>query len=187
MPVFLESWQIECCADPPGPGDRVEWPLRWVDDPSGPGNVHIDWGSEPLGPGALNEPGDRLLRHGPLTAYWRGRAPVPAHGALMADVHGSVPDAVPPVPGTVVSVDVVDQAWRPAGPRTYVPIPGDFRLRRVALSPRWFSSGASALDDRPDPRRDDSGVLVVVSVEMPPAEPAEILGMRVDEDTDGEW
>jgi hypothetical protein len=163
----MEGWQIECCAEPPGPGDRVEWPLMWVDDPSGPGSMSVDWRSEPLEPGAWNEPGDRLLRHGPLTAYWRGPAPVPARGALVADVHGGVPEAVMPVLGTVVSVDVVDQAWRLTGPRTYVPIPGDFRLRRVARSPRWFSSDASGEEDFPDAMRDDSGVLVAVSVEMP--------------------
>jgi len=169
VPVFMEAWQIECCEDPPGQDDRVEWPLLWVDDPSGPGSMHLDWHPEPLEPGTWNKPGDRVLRHGSLAAYWRGPAPVPQHGALVADVHGGVPEAVPPVPGTVVSVDVVDQAWRLTGPRTYVPIAGDFRLRRVARSPKWFTSSTTGEDDLPDPMREDSGVLVVLAVELPAA------------------
>jgi hypothetical protein len=163
--VFLDGWQIECCAEPPSPGDRVQWPSTWVDDPSGPGNLRLDWRPEPLASGVRNEPGDRLLRHGSVAAYWRGPAPVPAHGALVADVHGGVPEAVPPITGTVVSVDVVDQAYRLSAPRTYLPISGDFRLRRVDRSPKWFSSGATGEDDLPDPMRDDSGVLVRLSVE----------------------
>ena len=165
LAVFLEGWQIECCADPPGPGDRVEWPLLWVDDPSGPGSMQLDWQPEPLAPSTWNEPGDRVLRLGSVAAYWRGRDPVPAHGALVADVHGGVPEAVPPVRATVVTVDVVDQAYRLSPPRTYLPIPGDFRLRRVDRSPKWVSSGATGEDDLPDPMRGDSGVLVRLSVE----------------------
>lgn len=173
--VFLEAWQIECCEPPPGRGDQVSWPLIWVDDAAGPGAAQVDWRSEPLEPGASNEPGDRVLRHGPLAAYWRGRASVPPHGHLLADVHGGVPSQVPPVQGSVVSVDVVDQAYRLSPPRTYRPVPGDVRLSRVDRSPRWFDSPAPD-EGRPiDLVRSASGVLVRLSVEVPTTRSGSIL------------
>ncbi len=167
--VFLEGWQIECCEGPPGRGDEVSWPLIWVDDAAGPGAVQVEWRSEPLPSGARNEPGDRMLQHSPVAAYWRGRDPVPSHGYLLADVHGGVPEEVPPVRGTVTSVDVVDQAYRLSSPRTWRPVPGDFRLRRVDRSPRWFDSGPTDEDLLPEVVRWPSGVLVGLSVGVPPA------------------
>ena len=90
----MEGWHIECCHAPPGVGDRVSWPLLWVDDDGSPGA-------------------------------------------------------------------------RLAGPRTYVPIPGDVVLRPVTRSPRWFDSGATAREPLPDAYRQDSGVLVRLRVEEP--------------------
>jgi hypothetical protein len=167
--VLLDGWQIECCATPPGRGDQVAWPLMWVDDVSGPGALRVNWRSEALPAGALNEPGDRVLRHGPLSAYWRGLAPVPSRGCLLADVHGGVPSQVSPVHATVVSVDVVDRGYRLGSPRTYRPIPGDFRLRRVDRSPKWFDSLATDGNRLTDVVRSTSGVLVGLAVEVPPA------------------
>ena len=127
--------------------------------------MQLDWQPEPLAPDARNEPGDRLLRHGRVAAYWRGRDPVPAHGALWADVHGGVPEAVLPITGTVLCVDVVDQAYRFTDRGAYVPVPGDFRLRAVPRSPKWFASERWAQDGRTEHVRSDSGVLVRLSVE----------------------
>ena len=56
---------------------------------------------------------------------------------------------------------------RLAGPRTYVPIPGDVVLRPVTRSPRWFDSGATAREPLPDAYRQDSGALVRLRVEEP--------------------
>jgi hypothetical protein len=173
--VLLHGWQLECCVTPPGRGDQVTWPLMWVDDASGPGAVQVDWQPEDLPAGALNEPGDRVLRHGPLAAYWRGRAPVPSRGCLLVDLHGGVPTQVPPVQGTVVSIDVVDQGYRLSAPRTYRPIPGDFRLRRLDRSPKWFDSPATGEDRLTDVVRSTSGVLVGVAVDVPPAGSGGIL------------
>ena len=163
--VFLDGWQIECCADPPGPGDHVRWPLIWLDDADGPGGMQVDWRSDLLPVSARNEPDDLLLRHGVLTAYWRGPAPARTRGRLVADVHGGVPEQVPPVAGSVVSVGLVDQAYRRSAPRTYVPVSGDFRLRPVPRSPKWFSSDRWDEDHLPDLVRSDSGVLVRLSME----------------------
>ena len=163
----MEGWHIECCHAPPGVGDRVSWPLLWVDDDGSPGALQLDWHSRPPAAGAWVDPTDLLLRHGPLVACWRGRTAVPARGQLLADVHGGVPEQVPPVSGTVLGVEIVDQAYRLAGPRTYVPIPGDVVLRPVTRSPRWFDSGATAREPLPDAYRQDSGVLVRLRVEEP--------------------
>lgn len=164
VPVFVDGWQIECCLPEPEVGRPVEWPLLWLDDPAGPGALRIAWSAEPLPEGAWNEPGDLLLRDGPLAAYWRGAAPPVVHGRLVADVHGGVPEHVPPVHGTVVSVDVVEQAYRLVGARTYAPVAGDFRLRPVPRSPERFGSDVEDPSRLPDPVREASGVLVRIAV-----------------------
>lgn len=135
-----------------------------------------------------------VLRQGPLSAYWRGPGPVPAHGTLSADGHGDVPEQVPPVQGSVVVVVVVEQAYRLSGPRTYVPVPGDFWMRPVCPGARSGSTPSPRDDEhRRDPVRQDSGVLVRLSVERAradtPVRPpfyAEVLGMRVNE-ADDDW
>jgi hypothetical protein len=141
--VFRAGWEIECCRPAPGEGDRVTWPLLWVDDPSGPGGL--------------------LLSHGSLDAWWVGLSPgaVPGRGRLLADLHGGLPDAaLLPTPASVVSVRVVEQAYRLAMPGGYEPIAGGYVLRPVSRSPRWFGGGPSEDGPWPGVLRRDSGVLV---------------------------
>ena len=69
--------------------------------------------------------------------------------------------------GTVLSLEIVNQAYRLTAPRTYVPIPGDAVLKPVSRSPRWFDSGAAAAGPPPDRCRQNSGVLVLLAVEPP--------------------
>lgn len=102
-----------------------------------------------------------LLQHRLLGAWWRGadaRA-VPGRGALVADLHGLVPEQVPPTHGRVVSVQVVEQTHRLTGPRTYEPVAGEFGLRQVSRSPGWFSSGPES-EPLPGVVREETGVLV---------------------------
>jgi hypothetical protein len=161
----MEGWHIECCHPPPGVGDQVSWPLLWVDADGSPGALQLDWHSRPLAAGSWVDPTDLLLRHGPLVACWRGRTTVPTRGQLLADVHGGVPEQVPPATGTVLGVEIVNQAYRLAGPRTYVPIPGDVVLRPVTHSPQRFDSRAATAEPPPDLYRQDSGVLVRLAVD----------------------
>jgi hypothetical protein len=154
--VFLAGWEIECCQPPPGEGDRVEWPLQWTDDPSGPGAIELHW-----------EVGDdgRLLTLGALRAHWRGTAAVPVRGSLSADLHGGA-EQVPPTRGTVLSVRVVEQAYRYTG-QGYVPIEGAYTQRPVDRSPRWFT-GRPPDEDPPDAvLRQESGVLVGLRTDLP--------------------
>jgi hypothetical protein len=104
--------------------------------------------------------GGVVLRHGPLTAWWpEATVDVPPLGTLVADAHGQVPGQVPRTTGHVVRVQVVEQAYRLAPPRTYEPVRGDFSLRPVERSPRWFDTG-SAGPPLPPSSRWESGVLV---------------------------
>ncbi len=82
----------------------------------------------------------------------------------MADGHGQIPRQVPATDGRVVRVQVVEQAYRLVPPRTYEPVGGDFCLRRVERSPRWFDTG-SAEPPLPPSSRWESGVLVGLRLE----------------------
>jgi hypothetical protein len=88
---------------------------------------------------------------------------------LVADAHGLVPESVTPVRGRVVQVEVVDQAYRRTGWRAYESIPGDYSLRSVQRSPRWFDHGwvpdADDPGDGPTDDRQESGVLVRLEVD----------------------
>jgi hypothetical protein len=160
--VFLGGWQIECCTPPPGEGDVVSWRLQWVDDPAGPGAHGARWRAVPAAPPAA----DGLVLHdGAVHAWWGGSAgDLPLRGRLLADDHGQVPEQVPPVTGTVLSVRVVEQAYLRTGMRTYEPLAGAYSLRPVPRSPRWFTS------DRPDPPpevlREESGVLLGLRIDL---------------------
>jgi hypothetical protein len=140
----------------------VNWPLQWVDDPLGPGACAVAWHAGPVADDGV------VLRHGRLTAWWRELgAAVPVRGALVADTHGQVPERVPPVPGRVVRVQVVVQTWQLVPPRTYVPVDGEFTLRAVERSPRWFDGGDHG-DATPAVSVSESGVLVGLRLEPGP-------------------
>jgi len=155
--VFLAGWEIECCQPPPGEGDRVEWPLLWTEDPSGPGETELDWHvGEAVSDGFL-------VDHGPLRARWRGSAVVPSRGGLRAELHGGL-EQVPLARGTVLSVRVVEQAYRYTG-RGYEPIEGAYTLRPVTRSPTWFAGRPRDEDPPAQILRQESGVLVGLRVD----------------------
>jgi hypothetical protein len=158
--VFLAGWEIECCQPPPGEGDRVAWPLRWADDPTGPGAVELDWHAAEAVPGGV------LLARGPLRAWWRGTGAVPARGSLWADLHGGCEEVLP-TRGTVLSVRVVEQAYRYTG-RRYEPLDGAYTLRPVDRSPTWFSGRPRDEDPPAEILRQESGVLVGLRVDAAP-------------------
>lgn len=75
-----------------------------------------------------------------MTAWWHGEDPaqVTAHGCLVVDSQGGVPEQVPLTTGTVVRVGVVEQTYRRSARPVWVPVPGGFNVRSVTRSPRWF-------------------------------------------------
>jgi hypothetical protein len=70
----------------------------------------------------------------------------------------------------VLGVQVVTQTYRLDPRGAYRPVPGEFELRPVPRSPRWFDGGDRSIEanDRPDVKRMQSGVLVRLAVETPP-------------------
>lgn len=160
--VLLAGWEIECCRPPPGVGDRVDWPLLWVDDDAGPGAVDLRWQERPAPAGHDG----RLLAHGPLTAWWPAAGDVPAHGRLVADLHGGAPGLMPSTTGTVTGVHVVTQTYRLAASGAYLPLAGAFDLRPVTRGPTSFScdGGQEPGREPPDVMRQESGVLVTLAV-----------------------
>ncbi len=165
--MFVAGWEIECCRPPPGEGDRIAWGLLWGDEPEGAGALDVPWQAQPAPAGHEG----LLLTHGPLTAWWPDPvAEVPARGCLTADLHGGVPSRMRLTPGAVTRVHVVTQTYRRTASGTYVPLPGEFALRPVSRSPKWFSSDPGDDPDReppPDVLREESGVLVTLAVETP--------------------
>jgi hypothetical protein len=111
-----------------------------------------------------------LLVHGPLTLCWPGTvADLPARGFFRGDLHAGAPDEVPPTSGTVLGVRVVTQTYRLDPRGFHGPVPGEFELRPVPRSPRWFDGGDPIIEtnDRPDVSGKESGVLVRLAVETP--------------------
>lgn len=163
--VAVSGWEIECCEPPPGEGDRVVWPLTWVEDPLGPGSTEVSWRPHPPGGGVTE---GLLLEHGPLVAWWDGidLGAVPSRGRLVAQLHGGLMPDVPRVTGTVVGVHVITRAYRRPGSRGYEPVPGDFALRAVTRAPKWFHR-RSGRDEYPDVDRRDDGVLVRLALDGP--------------------
>ena len=141
----------------------MAWCLQWVDDPLGPGSTQVTWRPHPPGDGVTD---GLLLERGPLVAWWDGTDPgaVPSRGRLVARLHGGLVPEVPGVTGTVVGVHVVTQAYRRTGSRGYEPVPGDFTLRAVPRSPRWFHR-RSGQDEHADVDRRDDGVLVRLALD----------------------
>ena len=118
IPVVLDANDMACCLARPSVGDAVGWSLAWHDDPTHPAASEIRWSAEPL---QLDEHESRhigvesgtLLTRGPLSAWWRGdERSAPYRGVLVAEAHGFVPDAVPPVRGRAREVAVLIELHR---------------------------------------------------------------------------
>lgn len=156
--MFIDSWEIECCVPPPGVGDAVAWRLLWLNDPAGPGVMTAAWRTSALG-------GGLLLTEDGLSAWWPDplAAGVPAVGRLLAVKHGPAPEELRPTWGTVLGVQVVEHLYRFTD-GAFRSVAGDYALRAVPRSPRWFDNGAA---ERPSPFRAESGVLVDVRVSGP--------------------
>ena len=149
--VVLAGWEVECCVPPPGVGDEVVWPLRWYAGADLPGSCSLLWQVDDTEP--------CVLRVGPLTAWCPTLEP--GAGRLSAELHGQVPEQVPPVRGTVRRVRVVRQTYREVRPASWEAVPGRSALRDVRRSPRWFAVGAPAGAGQ---RSADQGLLLDLDV-----------------------
>lgn len=143
VPVWMDSWQYECCGDPFAVGDRVRWSLR----PADLGFLAPVLGALLPGWHADDLP---LIRVDDPTVVGRGDlavvlAPGQPHrvGLLAEEHHGEIPEGAPATTGTVASIRVV--RWRseerPPGGRTWHPVPGSAELEDVTEAERPGGDG----------------------------------------------
>ncbi|MGW1749956.1 DUF6578 domain-containing protein [Streptomyces sp. NPDC002092] len=138
--VFYESWQMECCGTPFSVGEKVSWPLRFVD------------ADEVLG-GGWHEEFPEIMGAG---------GPGPQAGLLTVETHGG---KWPEVAGRVRAIRVVTQEYAETAPgsRSWEPVrgPGTRRLRRVDECPKWFADEGPREKGR---RFVEAGVVVTLDV-----------------------
>lgn len=157
LPVFIPSWEIECCAPPPVVGESTRWSLIFetVATPDRqsldrvPGSVtELQWQVESWSPdddiralyrngfAAYYRPTDDVSVD-PLTALPLGRHLV--RGTVSGTKHGGfVNDSFPTVSATVNRIQVVSGEFR-LHDREATPISGSTGLKDVQQSPKWFT------------------------------------------------
>lgn len=130
VPVWVDSWQYECCGDPFAVGDRVRWTLRPADlEFLAPplGALLPDWHADDLPLIRVDDP--TVVGRGDLAVVL---APGQPHrvGLLAEEHHGGIPEGAPATTGTVASIRVV--RWR----SDRLPVPGSGELEYVAEAER---------------------------------------------------
>ena len=175
VPVFLDAQDIACCLAVPSVGDPVRWSLLWHDDAGHPAASEIRWASEQ--PLRLDEDERRhigvesgyLLTRGPVAAWWRGAAGrrLPARGVLIADPHGFVPEAVPPIRGRAGEVSLLIGTVRETLSRHEQEVSDETSSWPIVDGQAWADWAEFAALAGPLPaghRRRPDGVVVVVDV-----------------------
>jgi hypothetical protein len=174
--VVYEDWQMECCGTPFSVGDEVSWPLLLLDADTVFGGGWHDQLTKVAGP-VEDVGGVRIMREETgLTIALGGdpdadedRRPKPGDwarsvGLLSVERHGA---RWPQVSGRVRAVQVLIQAYAESAPgsRSWGPVGGKRRLRRVERCPEWFADGEveQGADGRALRRR-ESGVVVTLEV-----------------------
>jgi hypothetical protein len=165
LPVFVASWQIECCWEPPAVGDVIAWHLAFVEESDQPeparrGRVQLDVTASLFGDqGEPLEGRWALQLDAPLMSlYWmaprRAVGPQRLVGYLHEDHHAEVPETLPATFGIVRRIQVEE--------RTIVPGSAPPVYRDVSVSPKWFRGGPFAGDQR------SSETGVVVEIQLAP-------------------
>jgi hypothetical protein len=158
LPVHVQSWQIECCMDPPSVGDEVTWQLLFTeqgdrDDPVGPGLVELDLVAACLDDGTPRF-GSADPRYGTwlgapgvadgLSLYWVARrptaGPVRVTGYIGEDHHAGAPESFPETQGTIRRIRVVTRHMVEAAPKNWQPTAEPVGYEDVTTSPDRFSS-----------------------------------------------
>jgi hypothetical protein len=175
LPVFVVSWQIECCGQPLAVDQGVRWQLlfseagRWHGEPEPyEHEVTLTGQAEPF-VWELGEP-DRAnvrLRVGSAVLYWSApevvAGAVTVTGAVQEDHHAGVPEDFPVTSGTVRRIRVESRYFRedPPRSRTWVYAGPSASYRDVSTSPTWFDD----LIGDAVRRRSETGVLVDLEVD----------------------
>lgn len=136
VPVWMDSWQYECCGDPFAVGDRVHWTvhpadLEFLAPPLGA--LLPDWRADDLPLIRVDDP--TVVGRGDLAVVL---APGQPHrvGLLAEEHHGGVPEGAPATTGTVAGIRVVRWQTEERPPGGWYPVPGSAELEDVAEADR---------------------------------------------------
>jgi hypothetical protein len=163
LPVFVASWQIECCWEPPAVGDLIAWHLAFVEESDQPepalrGLMQLDVTASLFGD--QDEPFEgrwALQLDAPLmsVSWMAPRYAVGLQrlsGYLHEDHHAEVAETLPATHGIVHRIQVEECTLPPSSaPPVY---------RDVRVSPKWFRRGPLAGGKRSS----ETGVLVEIDV-----------------------
>ena len=157
LSVFIDSWEIECCAPPPVVGGTTAWRLNFqqVASPDPESDQRIPgWVTDKLWQvetWPANTPPHAVYRNG-VAAYCYeldgpdvAALPLGRHvlrGALFGTRHpGTDYDVFPTVSATVARIQVVSREVRYQDQRATA-VPDSTRLVDVRQSPKWFARRA---------------------------------------------
>ena len=157
--MFIDSWQQECCGQPFGLGDRIEWTVGLIDGRAQgwPDELLVDVRAvvrehpDP-GPGIDGS----IVVAGDVQAWWDGPQPpgssIELRGLLREDHHERGYVATP---GTIRRIRVITQRRATAGDGASTPAWSGWSATDVTRSPAAFRGPSGA---REDPR--EIGLLV---------------------------
>jgi hypothetical protein len=174
--VFVASWQIACCWEPPAVGDLIAWHLVFVEEPDTDeqlrrGSVQLDVKATLYG--EKDEPFEghwALQLDAPLLSlYWlaprRALGPQRLAGYVHEDHHAEVPETFPATYGIVRRIQVQQRTFvrSEPGSKTWTPSPVPPVYRDVTVSPKWFRSGPHAGEETSS----ETGILVEIEAVAP--------------------
>jgi uncharacterized protein DUF6578 len=132
--VFVDSWEIECCAPTPTVGEPTSWVLTFLGPSATWRELDRDraWRAE-------RREGVTWLTDGPVTARWyerNGPPPEPGPTMVRGSLIGTVHEEGPRVTGTIQRIRFATANYRLVEPRRLEPVPGTLALTDVAEAPR---------------------------------------------------
>ena len=173
LPVFVTSWQLECCGEPFERDQHVRWRLLFVESGRSAAEpvehlVELTADAEPFpwDSGEQGRTGVRLTRGAAVLFCSAAEAMVGAvtlTGGVHEDHHADVPEDFPATPGTVRRIRVETRDFTEDPPRSGAWIPADAgaRYRDVSVSPKWFVD----MSNTAEPAGVETGVLVDLEVD----------------------
>lgn len=165
IPVWMDSWQYQCCGKDFRVGDEVSWTLVWEDDPwlsSILGDSYPDW-SLKMDQSAAD--GTPVARRGGLQVSLLSDAPAAARiviGIPHEEHHHEAPDGAPATTGRVLRVEEVYVTYRRGERNTWHPVLGTATLRGVQSATRWSEEERSSWGS--EEQRTYAGMLIELEV-----------------------
>lgn len=175
VPIFVSSWRIECCWEPPAVGQVRDWSLWFRQDaemqPLHPADslahlaASVDASPYETLDSPVQGPNAVVLRLGELSMHWEpleqvAAGPLQVSGWVLQEHHGGVPDDLPVSRAEVLEVHVENRDYVPESPgsRTWTIADSPPRYRSVERSPKWFTQTERTTDRQ----EHETGVVVIV-------------------------